>query len=102
MQSLGPLHRFRLTLAVRMAATCLIVLTILPFTAPFSTFDLAEVTENAGHGDGASAAKESKDLGPALTVTTAFDCLTPIATAQTTDPLPLASIFVQKSLVLRL
>jgi hypothetical protein len=69
MQSFGPLHRLRLTLSVRIAATCLIVLTVLPFTAPFSTFDLAEVTDTGDHGGSFCGAKESKESGPAIVVT---------------------------------
>lgn len=57
--SLGRLRRFTI---VRIAATMLVVLTVSPFTAPFSTIDLAELAgETPLHGDLLSSAKTVKD-----------------------------------------
>jgi hypothetical protein len=97
----GPLHRFRLTLAVRMAATCLIMLTILPFTAPFSVFDLAEVTENGSSHDGGAGAKQSKDFGPPLIVTTTISVDVPVAAIAPVHLCPRTTLFVPAFVVLR-
>jgi hypothetical protein len=61
--SLIRMRRFAL---VRIAATVLLTLVLLPFTAPCSTFDLAELAGEAPlHGDLQSSSKTHKDSSAA-------------------------------------
>jgi len=56
------LIRLRRFTVARMAATVLLTLVLLPFTAPFSTIDLAELEGDAPlHGDLLSSSKTLKD-----------------------------------------
>ena len=60
------LIRMRRFAVVRIAATVLLTLVLLPFTAPCSTFDLAELAGEAPlHGDLQSSSKTDKDSSAA-------------------------------------
>jgi hypothetical protein len=64
--SLRAVHRSRLA---KFFAVCLVALSVSPFTAPFSTFDKAEILGEtavyAGHGS-AKLVQEATDVGAAV------------------------------------
>jgi hypothetical protein len=62
MQMFVSLTRLRVSTAARAMAALLLVLAISPFTAPFASFDLAELTGAAPiHGDPLSSSKAPKE-----------------------------------------
>jgi hypothetical protein len=66
MHTTVSVRAFHRTALARFFAACLVILSISPFTAPFSTFDasemLGETVVHAGHGS-AKLVQETSDLG---------------------------------------
>lgn len=87
---------------LRVGAACLIVLIVLPFTAPFASFDLADLLGDRAVGESAGSASEVKDVTDALTVAAPFS---PQLTADTLHaaPLPCAGrLGALRTIVLRI
>ena len=76
MKMLVSLIRLRRSIAVRTMAVVLLVLAVSPFTAPFATFDFAELAGDAPiQGDPLSSSKAPKE---ALATNVASATLTPV------------------------
>jgi hypothetical protein len=86
MKRLVSLTRLRCSTAVRTMAVVLLVLAVTPWTAPFATFDFADLTGDAPiQGDLLSSSKAPKE---ALAINVAAATLTPLLIA---IDLPLAT-----------
>ena len=66
------LRRFRASRVSGLGAACLVVLIVLPFTAPFASIDLADLLGGRAVGEGTSSASEMKDVTDDLTVAAPF------------------------------
>jgi len=62
MARLTSLRRFNRSRVSGVGAACLMVLIVLPFTAPFASIDLADLLGGRAIGEGTCSASEMKDV----------------------------------------
>ena len=66
------LRRFRSSYASAVGAVCLIVLSVLPFTAPFASVDLADLLGGGAVGESTGSPSDIKEVADAPTFAASF------------------------------
>jgi len=89
MGRLISLRRFRGLRVLGIGAACLIVLIVLPFTAPFASIDLADLLGLRATGERTCSASEMKDVTDAPIVAAPFS---PILCSETFLDAPLSRV----------